>query len=153
MPLPNVRTGTNPQGLFRTVVWKGIWRLEKFIQCIGKTARMPGQTGVNDTIITFYAYTRACIMCTPAHALCLSQGTAKLITWHGAVQKCPGTEFARLAARPSSFVQEAVRMIDFDNHSKSARAQNVSFEGTNFNLRLFVRVLLFIADVAAAAAH
>ena len=103
---------------------------------------MPGQTGIIDTIVTFSAY-----------ALCLSQGTAKLITWHGAVQKFPGTDFARLAARASSFVQEAVRMIDFDDHSKSARAQNVSFEGTNFNLRLLVRVLLFIADIAAAAAH
>jgi hypothetical protein len=73
---------------------------------------------------------RACIMRIPAHESCPSQGTAKLITWRDAVRKCDGSEFARLAARPSSFVQEAVRIVDCDNQNTNTRAQNVSLEGT-----------------------
>ena len=52
------------------------------------------------------------------------------MTWQQAVQKCAGSEFARLAARPSSFVQEAVRIINCDNYSKKTCAQNVSLDGT-----------------------
>lgn len=81
-------------------------------------------------------------MRTPAHALCLSQGTAKLITWNQAVQKCDGSEFARLAARPASFVQEAVRIVDCDNHSTNSRAQNVSLDGTGPGYNLVIKYLL-----------
>jgi len=136
----NVCTGTNPQELLRTVVWKGIWRLENFLQCIGRTARMPGQTGNNIILIqSFFAYTRAYCYAHPHSRIMplrLSPGTAKLMTWQQAVQKCAGSEFARLAARPSSFVQEAVRIVNCDNYSKNTRAQNVRLDGTGVQATL-----------------
>jgi hypothetical protein len=81
-------------------------------------------------------------MRTHTQGLCLSQGTAKLITWNHAVQKCDGSEFARLAARPASFVQEAVRIVDCDNHSTNSRAQNVSLDGTGPGYNLVIKYLL-----------
>jgi hypothetical protein len=100
-------TGTNPQALFRTLVWKDIWSIENAIQCIGRTARKPGQVG-----------------------------SAKLMSWHSAVQARAGSEFARLASIPATFFEEAVRIIDCDRGSNSnARAPSVftvSFEGSKY---------------------
>jgi hypothetical protein len=91
-----ITTGTNPQALFRTVVWKDIWSIENAIQCIGRTARKAGQVG-----------------------------SAKLMTWHNAVQACAGSEFARLASTPATFFDEAVRIIDCDRGSnRNARASS-----------------------------
>jgi hypothetical protein len=62
----NVCTGTNPQGLLRTVVWKGIWSLENFLQCIGRTARMHGQTGIIETIVS--CIHARLLLCAPTRA-------------------------------------------------------------------------------------
>ena len=108
----HVTIGTNPQALFRTVLWKGVWTVENAVQCIGRTARQPGQVG-----------------------------NAVLLTWQNAVQDCAGSDFARLASRPSIFFEEAVRMVDCDRgSSRNTRVANVRFEGLAI-------AILFIFDV------